>query len=190
MKFFSFNILNPWESLRGKVCKVQLPDGHIAEYVNLKEFINHLRGRSFQVLYTGPKPDRATAQSKVEANPADSRARLALGAQFLDTGELDAAYREFQEAISLLSNDQGAEDDSSSADRTLPFDRRLAERAFARYFAATALEQMGREEEAREQWQGCADDYQDSLPTENKKYLSENSHYLKAIEKLGKTSME
>lgn len=154
------------------------------KFLNFWHFLKYLQGKSFIVQLSKddvPAPD--TLRSNVEANPNDAGARRRLGAHLLTIGELDAAYSELLEAISLLSQDQNAEDDScGQAGRTLTGDRRLADRAMARYFAAKTLEQMGRDAEAREHWQGCADDWRSAVPDE--KYLPGIPYYTEATTKL------
>lgn len=143
-------------------------------FSNAGECWNYLRGRSFviQIPDDGQETDLATLQRNVAAHPADDRARRKLGAALLTVGSLDAAYTEFQEVVRLQSNSQNTEEAS----------RRLADRAFTRYLAATTLEQMGRDAEAREQWQACAEDWRSAIPDE--KHLAEITYYTEAMDKL------
>ena len=169
MKFLNF-----WDCLRGKTCSVQFRDGRTINFLNFWEFLNYLREQPFQI--PGPdssqQPDLPALKSSVEANPTDPRARMQLGAHLHTAGSFDEAYQEYLEAIALLSNVEGMDDIS----------RRLSFRAFARRMTAKVLEDIGRDADARQQWQGCADDIQAAMP--DQKYLSQNPHYLEAMDKI------
>jgi len=177
----SFRILNVWDCLRGKSCRVQFSDGDTSEYLNLWQFLNHLRGRSFTVRLpgNGPPPDLTALRRAVDADPSDVRARMNLGVHLLTIGSPEEASAEYLEAIALISTDQvgGSE----------PL-RRLALRGFARYMAAKALEDADHNAEAREQWQGCVDDLRAAVQAE--KYLRENPYYVEAMDKLNRSSTE
>jgi hypothetical protein len=172
-----FKILNLGESLRGKVCKVQWQDGRTTDYLNLWQFLNHLRGKSFVCYSSGPRPDLETVRKQVAENPNDAHARLWLGVLLAGQGSPDDGYKECREAIALVSKALVGVEDA----------RILSFRSFAHRQAATILEQMGRHPDAYPHWKQCADDLRIALP---ERYLRENPYYLEAMEKLNSSPTE
>ena len=171
-RVISFKVVNIRDCLTGKTCRVVYSDGSVIEYVNVLQFANHLFGLPFRFL-PGPKPHSTVdvLRARVAAAPADFEARLALGAQLVGSGTIEEGYAEYQEAIRLLSDEEVAGDRA----------RRIAARAFARYAAARAMEDLGRHAVAQQQWQACAEDWQLAVPDAS--MLSMNPQYLEAIAK-------
>ncbi len=132
-----------------------------------------------------PRPELATLRGSVEANPTDVRARIGLAAQLQTAGLFEEAYREYLEAIALLSNNQFTEDASVRLSHNPSKEAesgRLSYRAFAHWMAARTLESMGCDADARKHWKGCADDCRTSIPHED--YLPGIPYYVEAMAKL------
>ena len=163
-----------WNILRGKPYPFQHSDGSTTTYTNYWQFLNHRRGKSFtcKLPEDYPRPDMDTLRSRLADDPTDVRARMGLAANLHTAGSLDDAYKEYLEAIEVLSNSPSTEGEAS----------RLSQRAFAHWMTARVLEEMGRHAEARLHWQGCVDDCRTAVPHEN--YLRENPIYQGATAKL------
>lgn len=167
-------LMNLWNGLRGKPITVQLPGRPPMDLLNVWQYLKLLRGKPFIIQNTdddGPMPDLDTVRRSVEANPTDAQARTMLAAYLMDAGSLDEAYRECLEAIAVLSNAPNAGDDYQGR----------SQRAHARGLAAQVLEQMGRNADARQYWQGCADDLRSVVPQE---ILPRHLYYVQAMRKL------
>src|SRR5579862_8102031 len=99
--------LNTWNVLRRGPYTVEDWAGRKCTYPNFWEYFNHLRGRNFQIVLPAdrPRPELPELRAAMEANPADVRARMHLGIHLYTIGSLEEAYREYLEAIVLLSAD-------------------------------------------------------------------------------------
>ncbi len=163
-----------WNIVSGKPYPFQRPDGQIVEFTNYWQFLKYRRGKSFSIQMSEdrPQPDVATLRQNVEDNPTDFQARLHLGAHLATFGSPDEGYKEFLEAIALLSSDQGGETGA----------RRLSDRSFANYMAARTLDEMGRDAAARQHWKRCAEDMEAAFP--DKKSLRDNPLYVRAMDRL------
>ena len=163
MKFLSF----PWQ----RPFIVKMSGDREFRFRDCWQLVNFLRNKPITIELDPDtsRPGLEELQSKVAEHPEDAMARLNLGAWLHTYRTAEEALPEYLEAITLLSNEEYPEGEA----------RRLSARAFARRMVAKALDDLGRTEEAREQWRGCADDWQTAVP--QKKYLADNGIYHEAI---------